>query len=604
MEALALLDQGREAQFQDAAHALEQYPLYPYLDYAAHRRRLSQLTASDVAEFRSRWKDTPVGQRLFDAWLDDLADRANWGEFVKYYEPSSDVAKTCRYLRALALVGRKKEAMEGVAPLWLQPRSQPAECAPLFDAWIASRHLTEDMVWTRFAAATNKGEMTLARSLLRYLKGAALKDANTLLAMASRPAAVAEIEQYRRDSPRMRDIVAFGLTRLAHVDPEAAARAWNEYEQRLRFDATTARRIDQDITRFLARRNIITLTADLTPSPDDRHLDTAEALVVAAVGLEQYPEAIAFIDKLNLTPEALKDDPRWLYWRGRARLAMSAAGDPPAELVALANERQYYGFLAASRIGAPLKLNAKDVRFDPQTDAALYARPGMQRIEELFALEERGDARREWQMLLPTLDQDEQLAAIQHLAAMGWIDQSVKASFDPAFSDYLSIRFPYPYRDLFDAASSVTGLPISFLYGIARQESAFGPMAQSPVGALGLMQLMPATAARTARSLGDRIPQRSDLFRADVNLRYGSRYLAMLMKRYNGNRYLAAAAYNAGEDRVDRWLAERPIISADLWIDSIPFAETKNYVKNVLAFTYVYGQLLGAPTPFLTPDER
>jgi len=602
--ALSLLDDGRTQEFEAAARALEQYPLYPYLDFEAHRRRLALLTASDVKSFRERWKDTPVAQRLYDAWLDNLADRGNWAEFVKNYEPSTDVARTCRYLRALVLVGRRSEATDAVESLWAQPRSQPEACTPLFDTWIASRHLTEATVWTRLTLSANKGEMTLARSLLRYLKGPSLKDANALLAMASRPAAVEDTTQFHNDSPRVRDIVAFGLTRLAHVDPDAAARAWNDYEQRLHFDPIVARRIDQDITRFLARRNVLTLTADLSPSPDDRQLDTAEALVVAAVGLERYPEAIAFIDALKLTPDQLKGDPRWLYWRGRAKLAMAEPADPPDDLIALANERQYYGFMAASRIGAPLKLNAKAVPSDPEADAALYAKPGMQRIEELYALDQKADARREWQMLLPTLDPRERIVAIEHLAEMGWIDQSVKASFDQELSDYLSIRFPYPYRNLFDGASDVTGLPLSFLYGIARQESAFGPTAQSPVGALGLMQLMPATAARTARSIGDRAPQRSDLFRADVNLRYGSRYLAMLMKRYNGNRYLAAAAYNAGEDRVDHWLAERPIVSADLWIESIPFTETKNYVKQVLAFTYIYGQLLGAPTPFLTSEEH
>src|SRR5262249_52270610 len=160
-------------------------------------------------------------------------------------------------------------------------------------------------------------------------------------------------------------------------------------------------RIDLDITRFLARRNVLTLTADLSPNPTERQLDTAEALVVAAVGLEQYPQAIAFIDKLELTPDQLNTDYRWLYWRGRGRLAMAADGAPPEELVALANERQYYGFLAASRIGAPLKLNPKSVPNDPDADAALYSRPGMQRVEELFVLEQRPDARREWQMLLP-----------------------------------------------------------------------------------------------------------------------------------------------------------------------------------------------------------
>src|SRR5262249_10516335 len=144
------------------------------------------------------------------------------------------------------------------------------------------------------------------------------------------------------------------------------------------------------------------------------------------------------------TPEEQAEQ-RWRYWRGRAKLAMSTDGSVPAELVALARERQYYGFLAATRIGAPLQLNPRELPVDLDADAKLYARPGMQRIEELFALGSMADARREWQLLLPTLDPRERIAAIQRLATMGWIEQSVIASADPALTDYLSIRFPHPY---------------------------------------------------------------------------------------------------------------------------------------------------------------
>ena len=157
---------------------------------------------------------------------------------------------------------------------------------------------------------------------------------------------------------------------------------------------------------------------------------------------------------------------------------------------------------------------------------------------------------------------------------------------------------------MFVKESRASGVPISFLYGIARQESAFASAAHSPAGALGVMQLMPATAAATARNAGDPIPVSAALFDPSVNIHIASRHIAELLERYDGNRILAAAAYNAGAHRVDRWLRDRPARPADVWIETIPFAETRDYVKNVMAFAYIYGQRLGHPTTFLDADER
>jgi soluble lytic murein transglycosylase len=169
--------------------------------------------------------------------------------------------------------------------------------------------------------------------------------------------------------------------------------------------------------------------------------------------------------------------------------------------------------------------------------------------------------------------------------------------------DDLKIRFPTPHLDLFAAESRAAAVPISFLYGIARQESAFAADAESTAGALGMMQLMPSTAALTARRMGVAIPARRALKQADLNVKLGSRYLATLLDRYDGNRALTAAAYNAGPGRVDRWLGEVPPAPVDIWIESVPFRETRSYVKSVLAFSYIYSEKLGKPTRFLDAHE-
>jgi soluble lytic murein transglycosylase len=236
--------------------------------------------------------------------------------------------------------------------------------------------------------------------------------------------------------------------------------------------------------------------------------------------------------------------------------------------------------------------------------AELRAQPAIERVEELFAVDAPLDAKREWQMFDKKLDREQRIAAAHLAAQSGWTAFSVQAANNAELLNDLALRFPAPHRDTFSAASRRSTVPLSFLYAIARQESIFDPAARSSAGALGVMQLMPGTALATARRAGLPAPSGNSLLQSDLNIDIGARHLAELMERFGANRVLVAAAYNAGPLNVDRWLAARPVHPIDVWIEAIPFAETRNYVMNVLAFAYVYGQLLDAPTPFLTEIER
>jgi len=601
-EALTHLRAGRRTEFERLREGLEQYALYPYLDYAVHQQRLDRLKKEEVGAFRQRWRDTPVADRLYLAWLDRLAERDDWRTYVDAFEPGQDAARTCYYLRGLLRQGEAQLAFDQVAPLWLVPYSQHKRCDPVFKAWIDAGRLTERLVWQRLALSLEANERTLATYLTRLLTGPRHREALLFLRVNRNPGTVTQHSLFRRDSSRIRTIVGHGLRRLARTDPEAAAEAWLRFEDELAFEPGTARRIDQEVTRLLARKGTLIDVPDLSPTADGRHFDTAEALVVAAIQHGAYERAIRWIDTIDPDRDG---DPRWRYWLGRALLGSPttlAAGRDV--LAALATERNYYGFLAAERIGREPVLNAVEPDVAESARARLDREPGFARLRELYALDDRLNARREWRMVAPRLDAELSVAAVVAIAEMGWTDLAVIAAGDAGMTDYLSIRFPRPWPRQYARAAKATALPASFLYGVTRQESAFWESAVSTAGALGLMQLMPPTAARTARALGLRSPSRSQLLTAAVNIPLGSNHLAALVKRYGGNRALAAAAYNAGEHRVDRWLDERPFVAIDLWVDMIPFLETRNYVKGVLAFSYIYGQLLDDPQPFLTERER
>ncbi len=576
--------------------------LLPYLEFANLSRRIDELAPADVSAFRQRWADSPLADRLFANWLDALIARDRDRALVEHFEPTADVGRTCAYLRALMRLDRDEEALAQVPALWLVGHSQDKRCDPLFAAWIKAERLTEQMVWQRVGLALEANERNLAEYLTRYLTGPRLRDAKDFIRVNRNPSAVTVVSQFRRDQARIRTIVDHGLRRLARIDAEAAKDAWSHYEEQLSFEPTVARIIDQDISRFLARKGILTESPDLSPLPDNRHLETAEALVVAAVGQGESRRAIEWIRTVDPNGEG---DIRWRYWLGRALSAETGTQTSGRDvLTALAKERNYYGFMAAERVGLPPQLNADEPPVEDDARARAFADRGFARVRELYAVGDNINARREWRLATARLDQAAKVAAVLELAAMGWVDLSVIAAGEAGMTDHLSARFPRPYATQFKAAATRTGLPISLLYGITRQESAFGATAVSPAGALGLMQLMPPTAALTARSMGIGVPSRAELLTPEINIQLGSRHLAKVMARYDGNRILAAASYNAGEHRVDRWLRERPYLAADIWVDMIPYLETRNYVKGVLAFSWIYGQLLGMPEPFLTAAER
>jgi soluble lytic murein transglycosylase len=213
------------------------------------------------------------------------------------------------------------------------------------------------------------------------------------------------------------------------------------------------------------------------------------------------------------------------------------------------------------------------------------------------------NARRELLALIPTLPPAQKYHAVQLTQQAGWLAQGILLANTPDLWDSLELRFPVAYPELFQRASKATDVSKPFLLAVARQESAFDPGATSSANARGLMQLMHPTANHVARRLGRTEPSVRDLFDPNLNVELGAHHLAKLMERYRHQRPLAAAAYNAGEGRVDRWTRERRQLPMDVWIESIPFPETRNYVKNVLAFTQVYGHLLSTPSPMLEVHE-
>jgi soluble lytic murein transglycosylase len=639
-DALADLYAVRLRAFDRKVEALGDYPLVPYLEYARLLRYVSSATPEDVAAFRARWADTPLADRALAEWLDNLARRGEWALYRAHHD-SRVAARTedrCRWYRSLLETGDRAGAFEGARELWVVGRSQPKACDPLFEAWIAAEGVTDDLAWERLRLALAAGNHGLGRYLLRFLAPESRPLAERFLALHRDPGRIGRSEALSGPEARVRDVVAHALRRLARRDPDAAERAWAAWDGRLALEPDFRARLRTELVRARARRG--DLPADLLerwPPPDlvvDDSGELLEELTRHALADGDWRRVRGWIARM---PERTAAEPAWRYWDARAavtlgeaeidagpaartRSVLPARALPPdapgqqavalprdpveAALEALASERNFYGFLAADLLGRPYALNDATLDLGEDELAAVATRPAVRRAFELRAVGDETEARREMAWVARRLAPRELLALAELARRAAWHRESIQATISAGLWDHLSLRFPLAYAGPMVDRARAHALEPSWLFAVARQESAFMTDARSRAGALGLMQLMPATARSTAQRFG--IPYSSvwQLLDHEKNIEIGSSYLGEMFERFDRNRILASAAYNAGPARVERWLRERPSAPADVWIETIPFRETRGYVQNVLAYAVIYGARMEVDQPLLFEHER
>lgn len=625
-DALADLYAVRLRAFEAKAARLEHYPLLPYLHYARLLRYISSTEPDDVRAFLERFADTPLADQALLHWLDNLARRGEWALYREFYDP--EVARRpglrCRYYRSLYETGDRDAALVGAARMWVADDSRPDVCDPLFDAWRRAGGLSDELAWERINLVLAANRPSLASYLVRYLEPAQQQLAQEFIALHRQPTRLSRLRALPGDPARHAQVVAHVVRRLARTDPDAAEAAWAAWDERVPLPPEARREVRADILRWQIRRD--RLPDDHVAAWPPQELagadvtDLLEELARRSVADQRWDEALTWIERL---PPETRAASNWQYWSARASLEWNGgvgngalagaqtapvpALDPDAALALLAEvagRRNYYGFMAADRLELPVNMEAATLDLAPAEIDRIAAHPAFRRALELAALGEQLDFRRELTWLRSRLDRRELLALAEISRRHGWHDQAIQATISAREWNHLELRFPLAFAEPMFEQAERRRLEPSWLFAIARQESAFMTHARSHAGALGVMQVMPATAQRTARDLDIPLANTWQLLDYDKNIEIGASYLWQMYQRYQGNRILASAAYNAGPGRVDQWLARRPPSPADVWIEGIPFRETRGYVQNVLAFSLIYSRMLEAERPFLHDHER
>jgi soluble lytic murein transglycosylase len=593
-QAYAAAQQGGDG-WRNLASGLHEYPLYPYLQATALEHDIQQIDRATVESYLKQYPDWIPAADLRRAFLLELARRQDWNDFLAMYQPGLGDALSCDALQARLAGGGTLDFDRDLAALWAKP-NLPDACTPVLDAAHDQGLLTGTRLWTRIDRAADAGQAGTINTLADWLPTQDSAIAQQLVLSLRDPAGAVVAAANWPNTPRQTQAATLALTRLARRQSDNADAAWQQLQSRFSFSEQQRDQILHALALFHATDFDDNALARLIALPAAAQSDaTREWRVRVALAEQNWPAVSAAIDAM---PASQQQDGEWRYFRARALAALGHNDEARQQFAALAGEATFFGFLAADRLDQPYAICPLQLADDPQREQALLDRPGLLRAFELYAVGLPKLARREWTRALQGVDEITLRLAADLANRRGWYDRAV---FTLSSGDALrlyDLRFPLASQDGLVPQAGQAGIEPAWAYGILRAESAWMSDARSGADARGLMQLLPDTAALVARRNGLDWGGGDTLYDPAVNIALGTRYLAQLAQRYNNAPWLASAAYNAGPNRVDQWLTARGTLAPDLFVATIPFKETREYVARVMAFSVIYDwRLSGKAVP-------
>lgn len=594
-EALAAGDVERVDQLRSR---LEGYPLYHYLVYEQlrsemHQREPGKRDVRDLNAFEKLSGDKALTRKLTRALQKRLIKAENWRLFLGVSKSAVAAHMPCASLRARAETGQLKGFDPKATALWVKPVKQPALCAGILQRLEANHTPPIKAIWERIYAAMEANKPTYAKSQLNYLGKRDRKRVEAWLKARKSPQTYLQSAALGADTALNRRILVDLVLRWSRDDTVAAMQHWQRVEGYYTFYADR----HYDTFRLLAMRGAYRRLPEAYDwlhsfEARDKDLELKEWRIRAALFNQDWPAVMRGIHRL---PQIEQEEDHWAYWEARALEQAGKAAKATAIYTTLAELQSYHGFLAADRLG--LKYAISDVPINP--DAKVMARvsdnPAFIRAREYHHVKLPWEGRREWNQALKQSTKEEMAASALLADSWGLHDRAIFSAGRAEEKRALTLRFPVLYRTQVATAAQENRIDPAWVFGVMRRESAYIADVKSGAGAVGLMQIMPRTATFVAKLQGvDN--WRGDLTDADTSIGMGSYYLRHVLDKFDDHVVLATASYNAGPNRVKKWLPDEDM-DADIWIDAIPYTETRRYVRAVLAYTAIYEwQLTRKPT--------
>lgn len=572
------------AQYQELKAKLLDYPLLPYLE-------IHEVPSSDgnrVRAFIARYDNTPFAWELRRRHLLWLTKNKEWQAFLDMYKTTSNLELQCLRLQALFGSG-DKGAMQEAAKVWRHGDSLPDGCEPVFETLRKEGKLSSQMVWERMDRVRDKksdNRTTLMKYLKRLLPSSEHGYHDLWMQSLTSPQKVVNSPLLASNNPSRGDLLVHSISALGWLSSDNALATWHKTKgwQSPDQQRRTQLGLGKALHRHKHPKGIEFFDQVRSCQLEE---DLCALRVRHALAMRRWDKALAWINEM---PEAERKEEQWGYWKARALDQQGKKAEAQALFREVAKDRSFYGFMAADQANVPYRLDHRPVPKEIVQRAA--AQPSVQRATELYQLGRLSEAGREINWAKDVIGREGLMGAARLAMQWGWIERAILILLEADHWDDLEIRFPLLYRDLIEAEANKHGIDSAWIFAIMRQESLFNRSARSPVGALGLMQLMPPTARLVASKLKLPKPQEGDLLRPEVNIPLGSYYLKMLHDQFKGWECLATPSYNAGPGRTVAWMSgsEVPI---DLWLEDIPFEETRLYAQRVLSYQVLYQYRLG-----------
>lgn len=574
-----------------ARHAgeLEDPVLAPWLDYWRLALRLEDAAPDDVHEFLSRHRDTYVAELLRGDWLRLTGKRGEWQEFNREVSawPREDLEIRC-YGWLARLAREDDSALEEAKAMWLVPNELPEGCARLADTLLARDRLGVTDIWQRVRVLFQHGEITAAKTALGYLPRKEAPDERLLAEAARQPRRFFARLPKKLDRRPLREVAVLAAVRYARNDPKAAAEAVHGLLS-TRLPRAEVEYLWSRVAHEGAREHLPEALEWYARAGDAELGDFGLAWKVrAALRAGQWSTVRETIDRMSARA---RHEATWSYWYGRALAAEGESEGSRAYFLRIAGQPDFYGLLATEELG--YVVTAPETTYEPTEEQVEAARqhPGLERALELIRLGVRTEGVREWLFAIRDFDDKRLLAAAELARRAGVYDRAISTANRTESLHNFSLRYPVPFRDLFGEYARTHGLDEAWVMGIVRQESRFIAEARSSAGAAGLMQVMPGTARFVAQKIGLHDYRPGSVTDIETNVTLGTGYLKLVLDRL-GHPVLASAAYNAGPTRAQRWRDPERELEGAIYAETIPFGETRDYVKKVTANAVFYAAML------------
>lgn len=584
---------GNSARLDTHARRLQGHVLEPYAAYYQLSLQLENVSTDAVKKFLSHHQGSFLADKLHGEWLKTLGKKQQWKLFAAEYPAliNKDADLVCYSLQQ-RLAANDSGALDEARPLWFNAHDLPKNCTPLFEALTATGQLTAEDVWTRLRLTLEAGNVSVTKHVNRYLPKDQALNERKLDDATSNPLRYLEQHRHETKTRADREAALYALLRLLRSGPDQAFAYWPKVRER--FDpaeqsyflghlaSQAARRLDP---RALGWFKQAAATHPSVPLSDTQLAWQTRAALRAG----DWKMVLRGIEAMSAVEQQAGV---WRYWKARALKTKGRITEANALFAPLSSEHNFYGQLAEEEMGVVIGIPDEPYKAGAQEIAAMQQLPGIQRALALYRLGLRIEATREWNWSIRGYDDRRLLAAAEVARRNGIYDRAISTADRTVQQHDFSLRFPVPHREALQGHLQQQKLDEAWVYGLIRQESRFITDAKSSAGATGLMQLMPTTAKWVAKKMSIKNYHHALANEVSTNLALGTYYLKHVLTTLDNQPLLASAAYNAGPGRARQWRDTRPLEGA-IYAETIPFNETRDYVKKVLSNSMYYASTLG-----------